>query len=269
MTPPVRKPHVAGSFYPSEPQALQAWLAESLKEHIPLSQAKAVILPHAGYIYSGKTAAEVLRRAKIPEVCFLMGPNHRAEGHPFALISEGDWETPLGTVPIDRDFATGLLEASHDLGVDSQAHEKEHSLEVEIPLLQYRNPQVRIVPLIIGTLNLARAREVARSLTEFLKGRSRFLMVASTDMNHYEDDEATRKKDRYVLEAIEALDEETLAKAVKSHRITMCGFIPVYMTLILVKALRAKKATLVDYRTSADASGDYDRVVGYAGFIIE
>ena len=209
-----------------------------------------------------------MRRVKVPETSFLIGPNHRAQGHPFALIPEGIWETPLGNVPIDRDFASGLLEASHDLTSNFDAHEKEHSLEVEVPFLQYRSPQVKIVPLIIGTLDVDRAHEVACSLVEFLKSRSRFLIVASTDMSHYESDEDTRQKDRYALQAIEALDEVGLRRAVERYRITMCGYVPVYMTILLAKALGVTKATLVDYRTSADTSGDYDRVVGYASFII-
>lgn len=227
------------------------------------------MLPHAGYFYSAKTACEVLRRVEVPELCFLIGPNHEGRGHPFALASEGSWETPAGPVPLEQEFAQGLLKASSDLTADSKAHEMEHSLEVEIPLLQFRNPRVRIVPLVIGTLNLERTREVALSVLPFLKTRSEFLLVLSTDMSHYESDRATRKKDRYALEAIEALDEEKLAERVKTHRITMCGLAPVYFGLILAKALGARKGTLVDYRTSADASGDYERVVGYAGFIIE
>lgn len=235
----------------------------------PSRQAKAIILPHAGYLYSGKTAGEVMRRTQIPETCFLIGPNHWGYGHPFAIVSAGSWETPLGAVEIDHNFASGLLEACHDLRKDDGAHEKEHSLEVEVPFLQYRNPQVKIVPLVIGTLDWDRSREVALALTEFLKTRRGVLIVASTDMNHYESDEATRKKDRYALQAIEALDPEGLRKAITHQRITMCGAVPVYMALFLIHALGGKKAHLVDYRTSADASGDYDRVVGYAGFIIE
>lgn len=236
---------------------------------MPLRQAHAVIVPHAGYVYSGRTASEVLRRVKIPDVCFLLGPNHAGEGHPFALFPEGVWETPLGPIAIEREFASGLLEASHDLCADPGAHEREHSLEVETPFLQYRNPTVKIVPLLIGTLDLSWTQEVALSLTEFLKGRSGFLIVASTDMTHYESDEATRRKDRFALQAIESLDAEALARAVEFHRITMCGFVPVYLTLLLVRSLGAQKATLIDYRTSAEASGDYERVVGYAGFIVE
>ena len=269
MISPVRKPYVAGSFYPAEPRKLQDFLAQHLEPIFPLCPAKAVILPHAGYLYSGKTVGEVLRRVKIPEVSFLLGPNHEGVGEAFALYPEGGWETPLGLVPVDREFTAGLLESSHDLRADPQAHEREHSLEVEVPFLQHRNPRVKIAPLVIGTLDLDWAREVALSLVEYLKSRPHFLIVVSTDLSHYESNAATRKKDRYALEAMVALDETALAKGVESHRITMCGFVPAVVGLVLAKALGAEKGTLVDYRTSAEASGDFDRVVGYAGLIIE
>lgn len=268
MTPPVRRPHVAGSFYPAKPEELENLVASYLEPHTPPIRARAVVLPHAGYVYSGKTAGEVIRRVEIPDVCFLIGPNHWGKGEPFAIFPEGIWQTPLGPVPIDQDFASGLLAASHDVVPDHQAHAEEHSLEVEVPFLRFRNPGVKIVPLVVGTLDVGRAREVALSWVPFLKSEPRFLIVASTDMNHYENDELTKKKDRYALEAIEALDEEALQRAVEQHRITMCGYVPVYMTILLTKAMGSKKATLVDYRTSADASGDASRVVGYAGFII-
>lgn len=228
-----------------------------------------MILPHAGYVYSGKTAGKVLRQVEVPETCFLVGPNHEGSGERFALYPEGSWETPLGPVSIDRDFAAGLLESSHELRVDWEAHEREHSLEVELPFLQYRNPKVRIVPLAVGTLDRDRAGEVARGLSECLKNRSEFLIVASSDMSHYESDEVTRKKDLAALRALAALDEEAFAEAVEANRVTMCGFIPVYLTILLAKARGATKAELVDYRTSAEASGDYDRVVGYAGVVME
>ena len=259
---------MAGAFYPAEPQALRRDLALSLGPLLSPTPAKGVILPHAGYVYSGRTAGGVLRRVQVPDTCFLVGPNHRGHGESFALSDAQAWETPLGRVAVDRDFTNGILIASHDLREDSLAHAEEHSLEVVVPFLQYRNPGVCIIPLLIGTLDLEQAREVGLSLVEYLRSQSRFLIVASTDMTHYESDEATRKKDAYALRAIEALDEEALAAAVKRHRITMCGFVPVYLSLILWKALGAQKATLVDYRTSAEASGDYDRVVGYAGFVV-
>lgn len=270
LTSPVRKPHVAGSFYPADPKTLQASLQACLAPSSPSPvQPRAVILPHAGYMYSGKTAGRVLQKVRVPDLCFLVGPNHRGAGEPFALFSEGVWETPLGPVPVDSEFASGLLEACHDLRNDSLAHEEEHSLEVELPFLRYQNPALRIVPLLVGTIDLDWTREAALSLVEFLKTPKEFLLVVSTDMNHYENDQATREKDRYALAAIQALDEEAFRKAIEHYRISMCGFAPVYLSLIVLKALGARRAALIDYTTSAEASGDYDRVVGYAGFIIE
>lgn len=269
MTVPVRKPYVAGSFYPADSSALKEFLTASLKPISSLSHAKAVILPHAGYEYSGKTTAEVLKRTAVPSHCFLIGPNHRGAGYPFALFPEGSWETPLGPVPVDREFTSGLLESSHDLRADLFAHEREHSLEVIIPFLQFRNPAVKIAPLVIGTLDLDWSRQAAFSLLEFLKTYSNFLIVVSTDMSHYETEDTARRKDQHALRAIETLDEEKLVQVVENHQITMCGFVPVFLSLILVKGLGARKASLVDYRTSAEANGDKRRVVGYAGFIIE
>ena len=268
MTSPVRKAHAAGSFYPREPDALRDYLRHQLTPKDPAVNVRAVIVPHAGYLYSGQTAGEVFCRVKVPSTALILGPNHRGEGADFALYPEGSWETPLGPVGINRDFAAGLLKASDDLCSDPRAHEKEHSLEVEVPFLRYLNPKVEIVPLAIGTTDFDRVRRLAFSVLEFLKAQPDFLIVASTDMSHYESDEATRKKDRYALEAIEALDAEALVKAARQYFISMCGIVPVYLALLLAKGLGAQKAELINYRTSADANQDRERVVGYAGFII-
>ena len=266
----IRKPAVAGTFYPSNLRELRQFLDEHLKPVPAPIPAKAVVLPHAGYIYSGVTASLVLSRVLVPETVFLIGPNHRGLGADFALFSKGEWQTPLGRVPIHEELAAKLLEASHDLQVDTQAHALEHSLEVEIPLLQFRNPALRIAPLIVGTLNIEAAREVALAAGDVLASlHDQPLTVISTDMSHYEPEEATRKKDRYALEAIQSLDAEALLRVVKDYRITMCGLVPVYMLLVMKEALGLQKATLVDYRTSAEATGDLERVVGYAGFIFE
>ena len=265
----VRRPHVAGSFYPSESAALRQFCKANLPPSRELS-ARAVILPHAGYIYSGQTACLVLSRVKVPELNLLIGPNHRGYGADFSLYDEGEWETPLGAVPIETAAAREMLAACPNLKKDCEAHADEHSLEVLVPFLQFKNPSVKILPVIAGTLNLERTREFAQALGNFLAARSETrLVVVSTDMSHYEDDRATRKKDQYALDAILNLDAESLVQAVKRHRITMCGFIPVVALLLMSEALGVRKTTLVDYRTSADATGDTDRVVGYAGFIFE
>ncbi len=267
---PTREPSVAGTFYPSDAREIRAFAEPLLiSKAFPLS-VRAVILPHAGYIYSGETACRVLSRIHVPDKIFLIGPNHRAVGSDFALFTQGEWQTPLGRVPIDSEMASRLLEMSHDLAHDEEAHRVEHSLEVELPLLQIKNPVIKIIPLIVGTLNLEAAREVALACGQCLPTQGEpLLVVVSNDMSHYESDEATRRKDQYALRAIENLDEEALVKAVVQYNITMCGFVPVYMLLVMKDLLGIRKATLIDYRTSADSTGDKDRVVGYAGFIFE
>lgn len=268
---PVRKPHVAGSFYPANSSELRQFCQTHLTSAVQPRKARAVILPHAGYIYSGKTAGLVLSRVSIPENVFLIGPNHFGSGSPFALVSKGQWETPLGQVSIETRFAAEILKAVPQIQADEPAHRYEHSLEVEIPFLQVKNPAVKIIPLIVGTLDLESARQTALALGDCLAGRpaDSWLIVISTDMNHYESDEATRKKDRFALDAIENLDAGGLVRAVRNHRITMCGFVPVYMMLVMAGKLGIKKAELVNYTTSAEASGDTDRVVGYAGFVLQ
>ncbi len=266
----IRKPFVAGTFYPSDSRELKEFCQPLLNSQNEGVQAKAVILPHAGYIYSGRTASLVLAKVRVPDRVFLIGPNHRARGAPFALAALGEWETPLGRVPIDGDLASKFLERSHDLTHDPDAHLFEHSLEVEIPLLQSKNPLFQMVPLIAGNLDLDTARKIAEACGEVLAAQNPHpLVVISTDMNHYENDVLTREKDGHALRAIENLDPEALIQAVQRYNITMCGIIPVYMLLVMKKFLGLHKVTLVDYRTSGPVSGDFNRVVGYAGFIFE
>lgn len=266
----IRRSHVAGSFYPSNPSELRQYCEARLCPSDPGKAVKAVVLPHAGYVYSGDTACLVLSKVKVPETVFLIGPNHYGQGAAFAVYSQGAWETPLGKVAVHPEIAASLLKASPQLQSDPTAHSAEHSLEVLVPFLQTRNPSVNLVPFIVGTLDLYAAHALALKIGEVLKAEGREILVAvSTDMNHYESDAATRVKDRYALDAILALDEKALVKAVGQHRISMCGFVPVCMLLAMKDLLGITKASLVDYRTSADFSKDYNRVVGYAGFIFE
>ncbi len=266
----IRKPHAAGSFYPSDASEIRVFCKTYLSSSVPKIQAKAVILPHAGYIYSGELACKVLSQVEIPPSVLLIGPNHRGLGSDFALFARGEWETPLGRVPIDQETADALLAAKSDLRADEDAHAFEHSLEVLLPLLQSRGESFKIIPLIIGTLNLEMARGAALRIKEILAGRMKSLLVAvSNDMSHYEADDLTRRKDRYALDAILNLDAEGLARTVKKYNITMCGFVPVYMLLVMKEALGIQKASLTGYTTSGDVTGDRERVVGYAGFVFE
>jgi MEMO1 family protein len=266
----IRKPHVAGSFYPSEAAEIRKFCDAYSAPSVPETAARAVILPHAGYVYSGQTACQVLAQVKIPDTIVLIGPNHWSIGSDFALYENGKWETPLGRIPVAESLAKQFVKAGSDLKIDWQAHAREHSLEVLLPLLQCRKGSFSIVPLIVGTLDFQGAARAAESIGSVLKDwKEPFLVAISNDMSHYEPDEVTRKKDKYALDAITALDKEALLFAVRSYNITMCGLVPVYMLLCMKDALGIKKARLVDYRTSADASGDTSRVVGYAGFIFE
>jgi MEMO1 family protein len=263
----LRKPYVAGSFYPSEPSELLSFFKEHLS---PGGQTvRAVVLPHAGYVYSGRTACRTLSQTAVPEEVLLIGPDHRGAGSGFSAYPQGAWETPLGRSEISE-IATLVLESSREVRAEPEAHFMEHSLEVLIPMLQYKNPGTRIAPLLIGTLDARHAGAVAAGIGQALAARAgKFLTVISNDMSHYEPDAATREKDKHAVEAILKLDAGGLLRAVQLHGITMCGIMPVFMLLMMKDALGIKKARLVEYTTSAAASGDYDRVVGYAGFIFE
>lgn len=266
----IREPSVAGTFYPENAEVLRAYLEDHLSSSNHSFLAKAVVVPHAGYVYSGEVASQVFSRIKIPSKIFIMGPNHQGIGPSFALASPGKWETPFGPAAIDQDLIHQLAASHPALKISALAHQNEHSLEVEIPMIQYLNSGISLCPLIVGTLNLEEAREVALRVADVLAGLPELpLIIISSDMNHYEEDRRTRVKDGYALRAIEFLDAEGLVAAVKTHRISMCGFVPVYMLLCMASKLGIQRASLVDYRTSGEVNGNYDQVVGYAGFIFE
>ena len=266
----IRNPHVSGSFYPSDASELRQYFETTLKPKDALREAKAVVMPHAGYRYSGEVGCQVLSEVRVPQNILLIGPNHRGVGADFAIFDQGEWETPLGRVSIATKIAKKLLQEIPSCVSDSLAHQAEHSLEVLVPFLQFQKPDCHIIPLLIGTLNLSDLSETAIRLGDTLQNSAEpVLVMVSTDMSHYDSDEVTRKKDRYAIDAILNLDPEGLIRAAQVHHVTMCGLAPVYMLLVMKEALNIQKVSLVDYRTSADASGDKERVVGYAGFIFE
>lgn len=203
---PIRKPSVAGSFYPADASQIRRFCEPLLRPSGPLVSARALILPHAGYIYSGETACRVLARVKVPDTVFLMGPDHHGAGADFSLFPEGEWETPLGRTPIAENLTRALARGSRQLTADPLAHAAEHSLEVLLPLLQMKNPGLRIAPVLVGALAVDQAMAVAAELGSVLsEGTSETLVVISNDMSHYESDRATREKDRYALEAVEQI----------------------------------------------------------------
>lgn len=264
-----RPPYVAGHFYPAQKEKLLRFLTSVLEVESSKIQAKAVMVPHAGYVYSGQTAAQTYARVDIPRTVLLIGPNHTGLGQPFSLMARGTWQTPLGHVSIHEALASVLLGCPF-LEQDDEAHRYEHSLEVQLPFLQYLKPDVRIVPLTVGTHDLKQLKEAGQAAGKVLAQFGEpVLIVISSDMNHYEDEDTTQKKDQIALSALLKLNKEEFASAVKRHEISMCGFAPAYMALSAFEFLDVKRAELVAHTTSGKASGDYDRVVGYAGVLFE
>jgi AmmeMemoRadiSam system protein B len=266
----LREPAVSGRFYPANPSELRADVESYLTPPQTLVSAIGCIVPHAGYIYSGQVAGAVFSRLRIPSCCIVLCPNHTGFGHPLAIVKEGAWRTPLGDLPIASDLAERLLQAFPALVEDSAAHRSEHAIEVELPFLQVIRPGVRFVPIAVGTGRLLLLEHlgdaVATAVEAYLE---RVLIIASSDMNHYEDDSTTRVKDRKAIDQILVLDPRGLYDTVMNENISMCGFGPTVAMLTAVKRLGATKAELVQYATSGDVSGDRDTVVGYAGIIVE
>jgi AmmeMemoRadiSam system protein B len=272
---PVRHPAVAGRFYPRDAKELReevhTYLSQTPQQK-PL-RALGCIAPHAGYMYSGHVAGAVFAALDIPQLCLVLCPNHTGTGRALAIMSEGAWETPLGNVPIDGRFAAALKDRCPLLQEDSSAHRSEHAAEVELPFLQVRQPQLRFVPIALGTGQFEALEKLGDAIADVISAHisadnAHVLIVASSDMNHYESDAITRVKDHSAIEPILALDARTLHETVTQQHISMCGFGPAVAMLTAAKKLGAKSAELIKYATSGDVSGDLDTVVGYAGVVI-
>jgi len=228
------------------------------------------VAPHAGYIYSGGVAGAVYSRLEIPERCVILCPNHTGKGSPLSIMANTTWQTPLGEVAADGEMSARLLRRFPALEEDSAAHRGEHAIEVQLPFLQARQPELNIVPIAVGTSDFDVLRGLGEALGDVIAGRDvKVLIVASSDMNHYESDAITRIKDHKAIERVLAMDARGLWKVVMNEDITMCGFGPTIVMLTAAKLLGATSATLVKYATSGEVSGDYESVVGYAGIIVE
>ena len=265
-----RIPAVADQFYPGEPGILQKTLAGLIAPADDPEPALAVIMPHAGYIYSGGVAGETISGVEVPETVIVLGPNHRGVGSPVAIMGHGSWAMPLGEVEINRELAAIIKKECPEAEEDPDAHRDEHSLEVLLPFLQYRRPDLKMVPLCLGTLSLGECKHLGEGLAASCRQYSAPVMLAvSTDMSHYLSRAESEARDHLALERIMALDPDGLYNTVIGRRITMCGIIPTVTALICAIGLGARKARLIRYTDSGEASGDTSRVVGYAGFIIQ
>jgi MEMO1 family protein len=269
----VRHPAVAGKFYPGISDNLRAeasaYLSSPNSTNEPLLRAVGCIAPHAGYMYSGQVAGAVFARIEIPRRCIVMCPNHTGMGRALAIMSHGSWETPLGEVPIDSGLAESLKVHFPALEEDAAAHRAEHAAEVELPFLQLRQPELTFVPIALGTGRFEILEQLGRALAQVIAQQSDpVLIVASSDMNHYEPDAVTRAKDHRAIERILTLDARGLFDVVTHQNISMCGFGPAVAMITAARELGARSAELVKYATSGDVSGDRDMVVGYAGVVV-
>lgn len=258
---------VAGAFYDSKPDALTRHIGEMTGKPVKKSKALGIIAPHAGYMYSGKVAAQVYAAVEIPKTVIILGPNHTGLGARVSVYPEGTWGTPLGDAVINAELAEKILKKCAFAERDTAAHEKEHSIEVHLPFLQYHKKSFDFVPIVLGEPDLKILRELGSVLAQSVKGKD-ILLIASTDLTHYEEAGAARAKDALVLSAIENLDPEKLYSEISDHDISMCGWMPVYTLLHACKELGAKQGRIIKYMNSGDTSGDYSEVVGYGGAVI-
>lgn len=265
----IRQPAVAGQFYPGTEQALRQELQQLIPENSLKQRAIGVISPHAGYIYSGSTAGKLLAGITIPRTVIILGPNHHGIGSLAALSPEDGWQTPLGTVPIEKRLALLIQQQVPAVQEDAVAHLREHSLEVQVPFLQYLRPDVTIVPVCLAFGDYAGCEIVGNGIAAAVKEFDEpVLILASSDMTHYESAERAKQKDRLALDCALALDPQGLVQVCRSNRITMCGVIPAAVMLVAAKALGANRTELVGYTTSGEVSGDYNQVVAYAAVTV-
>jgi len=265
----IRHPVVAGQFYPASPRELRAMIRSLVDEKAEKKDVIGVVSPHAGYPYSGPVAGAVISRIKFKDTFIILGPSHTGRGKPFSIMTQGTWKTPLGQVAIDVELGKQILSGSRYLQEDAIAHQYEYSIEVQIPFLQYFKPDVRIVPIVLAYASGDIYKEIGKEIAKAIKVSKRdVVLMASSDMTHYEPQELAEKKDNEAIKAMLALDEDGLLKRVEELNISMCGYAPVVAVIAAAKELGAKSAELVKYQTSGDTTGDYSSVVGYAGVII-
>jgi hypothetical protein len=274
----VRRPTQAGAFYEGNAESLKnqienCFLHELGPGKIPEvikagpRQVVGLVCPHAGYMFSGPVAAHSYYRLALdgkPDVVILFSPNHTGYGSALAVMNEGVWRTPLGDVEVDGETANQIVHESRIIDVDEVAHRFEHSIEVQLPFLQYLyGSEFKIVPICFLMQDLHSAREVGQAAAKVLAGKNS-VIIASSDMTHYEPQETAAKKDKMALEAVEALDEAKFYSIVEAQRISACGYGPIAALITAAKILGTKGAKVLSYKTSGDVTGDRSSVVGYA-----
>jgi AmmeMemoRadiSam system protein B len=270
----IREPAVAGRFYPAHAADATREIRQHLgPQSIANTAAIGCVVPHAGWMYSGHVAGAVYARLRLPRRIIILCPRHFPAGHPLAINCAGAWRTPLGDVCVDAELAQALVQQWPLLREDAVAHRAEHSLEVQLPFLQHLLGEFTFVPVALGTDRYQAFEDLGHAVARVIQqaraaGGGEILLVASSDMNHYESDAVTRVKDEKAIARILALDAKGLYDTVRRESISMCGYGPTTAMLVAARQLGATRAELVKYATSGEVSGDHARVVGYAGIIV-
>jgi AmmeMemoRadiSam system protein B len=269
----IRPPAVAGSFYERTPEGLRQQVDSCFAANPPAPPEKerviGAVVPHAGLMYSGHVAGALYALADLPKRLIVLCPNHTGAGHFAAINREGAWRTPLGDVAIDSRLADALMAKSKLLAEDARAHAREHSLEVQLPFLQRILPDFTFVPICLGAHRYDYAEEIGRAIADVIREeREPIAVLASSDLNHYEDQRETLRKDQLAIDQLLARNPRELWRVVNEYDVSMCGFIPATTMLIAAGLLGATSARLVKHATSGDVNGDYSQVVGYASVTV-
>lgn len=267
----IRPPAVAGTFYESSPERLRAQVDACFAANPPAPSKErflGAVVPHAGLMYSGHVAAAFYALAELPKRLIILCPNHTGAGHFAAIQREGAWRTPLGDVAIDTRLADALMAKTQLLAEDARAHAREHSLEVQLPFLQRLLGDFTFVPICLGAHRYDYAEEIGQVIADVLKDERDVAILASSDLNHYEDQSETLRKDQLAIDQVLARDPRGLWRVIDEYDVSMCGFIPTTTMLVAANALGAANARLVKHATSGDVNGDYSHVVGYASVVV-
>jgi AmmeMemoRadiSam system protein B len=264
----IRPPAVAGSFYPADVGELRGLLQEFAGSPGGSSSAVAVMAPHAGYIYSGSVAGAVYTAVELPRRHVILCPNHFGRGAAFSAYLHGEWETPLGRVPVDEELARELAAGFPALVHDPTAHQREHSLEVQLPFLQHLLDEFRFVPICVASHRLEELLALGEALASAVRSAEEpVLLVISSDMSHYLPAEEARELDQRALDPLQRLDAEELHATVHGQGISMCGIAPAVAGVAAARSLGAREGKLIAYTNSGDTTGDYGEVVAYAGVV--
>ena len=266
----IRQAVAAGRFYPGSAAEIREMMAVLIDKTARKETVIGLLMPHAGYPYSGPVAGATISRVKFKETFIIMGPSHTGAGRPFSIMTEGAWRTPLGDVEIDSMLGKKLIATSDYLQEDKAAHLYEHAVEVQIPFLQYLKPDIKILPIILAYAPAEVYQTIGKDIAKAIKEtKGKAVIIASGDMTHYEPQKIAEEKDNKAIEAMLKLDEDELTRRYQELDISMCAYGPAVSLITAAKELGATKAELVKYQTSGDATGDYSSVVGYAGIIIK